>query len=115
MASGSGAPSAMVICPCTTGTLASIAQGGSDNLIERAADVVLKERRQLIIVHREMPLSSIHLSHLQTLAAMGVVVMPASPGFYHQPKTIDDLVDFVVSRILNQLIIDAQLVQRWGD
>ena len=114
VASGSNAPRTMVVCPCSSGTLSAIATGASNNLVERAADVVLKERRQLIIVHREMPLSSIHLAHLQTLAAMGVTVMPASPGFYHQPKTIEDLVDFVVSRILDQLGIDNELVRRWG-
>ena len=114
VASGSAAPKQMVICPCSTGTLSAIAVGASDNLIERAADVVMKERGQLIIVPREMPLSSIHLQNMLTLSQMGVTVMPASPGFYHQPQTIDDLVDFVVARILDHLGIDQSMINRWG-
>ncbi len=115
VASGSNAPRAMVVCPCSSGTLSAIATGASNNLIERAADVMLKERKRLLIVHREMPLSAIHAAHLHTLASMGVTVMPASPGFYHRPQTVADLVDFVVSRILDQLDIDNTLMQRWGD
>ena len=115
VASGSNAPSAMVVCPCSSGTLSAIACGASNNLIERAADVMIKERKKLIVVHREMPLSTIHLEHLLSLSKLGVIVMPASPGFYHQPKTIDDIVDFVVARIMDQLDIENQLMNRWGD
>ncbi|CEA06168.1 aromatic acid decarboxylase [Pseudomonas saudimassiliensis] len=115
VASGSGAPSAMVVCPCSTGTLSAIATGASNNLIERAADVALKERRQLILVPRESPYSTIHLENMLTLSRMGAVILPASPGFYHQPKSIDDLVDFVVARILNQLGIEQALLKRWGE
>ena len=114
VASGSGAPKSMVVCPCSTGTLSAIAQGGSDNLIERAADVVLKERNQLILVVRETPLSSIHLRNMLTLSDMGAVILPASPGFYHKPESIDDLVDFVVARILNQLGVPQVLLPGWG-
>lgn len=115
VASGSGAPSAMVVCPCSTGTLSAIATGASNNLIERAADVALKERRQLILVPRESPYSTIHLENMLSLSRMGAVILPASPGFYHQPQTIDDLVDFVVARILNQLGIEQDLLKRWGE
>ncbi|MBQ1784165.1 MAG: UbiX family flavin prenyltransferase [Gammaproteobacteria bacterium] len=114
VASGSAAPRQMVILPCSTGTLAAVATGMSDNLIERAADVVIKERGQLIVVPREMPLSAIHLEHMLKLAQLGVTVMPAAPGFYHQPQQISDLVDFVVARILDHLGLDQQLVGRWG-
>lgn len=115
VASGSGAPAAMVVCPCSTGTLSAIATGASNNLIERAADVTLKERRQLILVPRESPYSTIHLENMLTLSRMGAVILPASPGFYHQPQSIDDLVDFVVARILNQLGIEQDLLKRWGE
>ena len=114
VASGSAAPHTMIVCPCSTGTLSSIAVGASDNLIERAADVVLKERGQLLLVPREMPLSSIHLENMLKLSQMGATIMPASPGFYHNPETIEDLVDFVVARILDHLGIDQSLVARWG-
>jgi 4-hydroxy-3-polyprenylbenzoate decarboxylase len=114
VASGSGAPKHMVVCPCSTGTLSAIATGASDNLIERAADVVLKERNQLILVVRETPLSSIHLRNMLTLSDMGAVILPASPGFYHQPDSMDDLVDFVVARVLNQLGISQTLLPGWG-
>ena len=114
VASGSGASSKMVICPCSSGALSSIAYGASNNLIERAADVALKERRQLILVSRESPLSEIHLENMLRLTRMGVVVLPASPGFYNQPETIDDLVDFVVARILSQLGIEQTLTPSWG-
>ena len=114
VASGSSAPHAMVVCPCTSGTLSSIANGGSDDLLERAADVVLKEGRKLILVHREMPLSAIHLENMLKLARLGVTIMPANPGFYNQPQSIADLVDFVVARILDHLDIKHSLGPRWG-
>ena len=114
VASGSSAPRAMVVCPCTSGTLSSIAQGGSDDLLERAADVVIKEDRKLILVHREMPLSAIHLDNMLKLARLGVTIMPANPGFYHHPQSIADLVDFVVARILDHLNVEHALGPRWG-
>lgn len=115
VASGSGAPSKMVVCPCSTGSLSAIATGASNNLIERAADVALKERRQLILVPREAPYSEIHLEHMLKLTRMGVVIIPASPGFYNRPTTVEQMVDFVVARILNQLDIEQTLLPRWGD
>jgi 4-hydroxy-3-polyprenylbenzoate decarboxylase len=114
VASGSGVSRAMVVCPCTTGTLAGIAQGTSNNLIERAADVVLKERKRLILVPRETPFSEIHLENMLKLARMGAIILPPNPGFYHQPQTLDDLVDFVVARILDHLDIEHSLIPRWG-
>ncbi len=114
-ASGSNAPSAMVICPCSGGTLSAIAHGASDNLIERAADVMIKEGRKLIVVPREAPVSVVYLENLLTLARLGVVVLPASPGFYHRPKTVADLVDFIVSRLLDHLGVTQTLVARWGN
>lgn len=114
VASGSAAPKQMIICPCSTGTLSSIAVGACDNLIERAADVVIKERGQLILVPREMPYSSLHLQNMLTLSNLGVTIMPASPGFYHNPKTIEDLIDFVVARILDHIDLEQTLVNRWG-
>ena len=114
VASGSAAPKQMVVCPSSTGTLSAIAVGASDNLIERAADVVLKERGQLILVPREMPLSSIHLENMLKLSNLGATIMPASPGFYHNPQSIADLVDFVVARILDHLGLDQSLMARWG-
>jgi len=114
VASGSAAPQQMVICPCSTGTVSSIACGASDNLIERAADVVIKEKGQLILVPRESPLSAIHLENLLKLARLGVTIMPAAPGFYHQPKQISDLVDFMVARILDHLKLPHKLTDRWG-
>ena len=115
VASGSNAPQAMVVCPCSAGTLSAIATGASNNLIERAADVMLKERRQLILVPREMPFSAIHLENMLTLARLGVTIMPAAPGFYHRPQRVEDLVDFVVARILDHLGIEQQLTPRWGE
>ncbi len=115
VASGSSAPRAMVVCPCSTGTLSAIAHGASDNLIERAADVMVKERRQLILVVREMPFSAIHLENMLSLARQGVTIMPASPGFYHRPQQLSDLVDFVVARVLDHLDLPQQLAPRWGD
>ncbi|MBQ0776927.1 MAG: UbiX family flavin prenyltransferase [Pseudomonas sp.] len=115
VASGSGAPSAMVVCPCSTGSLSAIATGASNNLIERAADVALKERRKLILVPREAPYSTVHLENMLKLSQMGAVILPASPGFYHQPASVEDLIDFVVARILNQLDIPQELLARWGE
>lgn len=115
VASGSGAPSKMVVCPCSTGTLSAIATGASNNLIERAADVCLKERRQLILVPREAPYSEIHLEHMLKLTRMGAVVVPASPGFYHHPQQISDLIDFIVARILSQLGYEQSLLKAWGE
>ena len=114
VASGSAAPKQMIICPCSASTLASVAYGMSNNLLERAADVVIKERGQLLLVIRETPFSSIHLENMLKLSQLGVTIMPAAPGFYHQPQTIDDLVDFMVARILDHLNIEQGLVPRWG-
>lgn len=114
VASGSAAPKKMVICPCSTSTLSSVAVGASNTLIERAADVVIKERGQLIMVVREMPLSSIHLQNCLTLSNQGVTIMPAAPGFYHQPKSIDDIINFVVARILDHVGVEQDLMMRWG-
>lgn len=115
VASGSSSPASMVICPASGGTLSSIAHGASNNLIERAADVALKERRQLIVVSREAPYSQIHLENMLKITQMGAVVIPASPGFYHEPKTINDLIDFIVARILDQLNIEQKVLPRWGE
>ncbi len=115
VASGSGAPHKMVVCPCSTGTLSAIATAASNNLIERAADVALKERRQLILVHREAPYHEVHLQHMLTLTRMGALVMPASPGFYHNPESVNDMVDFIVARVLDQLGFDQSLMPRWGE
>jgi 4-hydroxy-3-polyprenylbenzoate decarboxylase len=114
LASGSSAPRAMVVCPCTTGTLAGIAAGTSRNLIERAADVVIKEGRKLVLVPRETPFSAIHLENMLRLARAGVVILPPNPGFYQNPTSLQDLVDFVVARILDQIGIDNDLSPRWG-
>jgi len=114
VASGTNKSSAMVVCPCSAGSLAAIALGTSDNLIERAADVMIKEQRKLIIVPREMPLSPIHLEHMLKLARIGVTMMPANPGFYYKPESVNDLIDFVVARILDQLQIPHTLIPDWG-
>lgn len=114
LASGSAGRGRMVICPCSMGTMAAVAMGLSDNLLERAADVVIKERGQLIVVPRETPLSAIHLENMLRLTRLGVVVLPASPGYYHRPGSVMDLVDFVVGRVLDQLGIGQRLVDRWG-
>jgi len=113
-ASGSAAPKQMVICPCSTGTLAAVATGMSNSLLERAADVVIKERGQLILVPRETPFSSIHLEHMLSLSRLGATIMPAAPGFYHDPKSIQDLVNFMVARILDHLSVEHELTNRWG-
>ncbi len=114
LASGSHPLAALVVCPCTTGTLAAIATGGCDDLIGRAADVVLKERRRLILVVRETPFSEIHLEHMLRLTRMGAVILPANPGFYFRPQRVEDLVDFVVGRVLDHLAIPHDLTPRWG-
>ncbi len=114
IASGSGAPDAMVVCPCTTGTLAKIAMGLSETLIDRAADVVIKEGRQLILMPREMPFSAIHLENMLKLARLGVHIMPPNPGFYHMPTDVQSLIDFVVARVLDQLGIAHDIVPPWG-
>ncbi|MDH5436093.1 MAG: UbiX family flavin prenyltransferase [Gammaproteobacteria bacterium] len=115
VASGSNAPDAMIVCPCTMGTLSAIACGASNNLIERAADVMIKEKRQLIIVPRETPFSTIHLENMLKLANAGVTIMPANPGFYHEPENIADLVDFMVARMLDHLSISQVLVKPWSE
>ena len=115
VASGSHRASHMVICPCTTGTLSAVAHGSSDNLIERAADVMMKECRKLIMVVRETPFSTIHLENMLKLSQVGVTILPANPGFYYQPQTINELVDFIVARILDHIGIEHTLMQRWGD
>ena len=115
VASGSNPTDAMVICPCTMGTLASIATGLADNLIERAADVALKEARKLVLVPRETPLSAIHLENMLKLARAGAIILPPNPGFYHHPQTVQDLVDFVVARVLDHLGVEHQLMPRWGE
>jgi len=114
VASGSNPADSMVICPCTMGTLAAIAAGLNQKLIERAADVMLKENRQLILVPREMPFSTIHLENMLKLARSGAVILPANPGFYHHPQSIQDMIDFVVARILDHLGIKHTLISRWG-
>lgn len=114
VASGSSAPSRMVVCPCSTGSLSAIATGASNNLIERGADVVLKEQGTLIVVPRETPYSLIHIENMRNLTLAGAVIIPASPGFYNKPESIEELVDFVVSRILDKLDIENDLSNRWG-
>jgi len=113
-ASGSNPPDALVVCPCTSGTLAAIAAGTADTLLTRAADVMLKERRNLILVPRETPFSQIHLENMLRLARAGALVLPANPGFYHRPSSVDGVIDFVVARVLDQLGIAHDLLPRWG-
>lgn len=114
-ASGTNPPDAMVVCPCTMGTLASIAAGLSADLLERAADVAIKEGRTLILVPREAPFSVLHLENMLRLARMGAVILPPSPGFYHRPTQLAELVDFVVARVMDQLHLPHGLMPRWGD
>lgn len=115
IASGTGAADAMVVCPCTMGALSAIANGASENLIERAADVMIKEGRKLILVPRETPFSPIHLENMLKLSRIGVVMLAANPGFYHQPATVQQVVDFIVAKILDQLGVEHALMARWGD
>ena len=112
-ASGSVKTLGMVVCPCSMGTVSAIAQGSSRSLVERAADVTLKERRKLILVPRETPMSLIHLRNLVSVTEAGAVVIPAAPGFYHKPQKIDDLVDFLVQRIIDQVGLDIEIARRW--
>jgi len=114
VASGSHKAEHMIVCPCTTGTLSAIAQGASNNLMQRAADVMIKEQRKLMLVVREMPFSAIHLENMLKLAQLGVTIMPANPGFYQNPQGIGDLVDFVVARILDHIGVEHSLLPRWG-
>ena len=114
-ASGSSRTAGMVVCPCSMGTVAAIAHGTSRSLVERAADVTLKERRPLILVPRETPYSIVHLENMLRVSRAGAVVLPASPGYYHRPRSLDDLADFVVARILDQLGIEHGIGRRWGD
>ncbi len=114
LASGSGAPRRMVVCPATMATLSAIANGASENLLERAADVVIKERGDLVIVPRETPFSAIHLENMLKLARLGVSILPANPGFYNRPTKVDELVDFIVARVLDQLGVAHRLSRRWG-
>lgn len=113
-ASGSQQTAGMVICPCSMGTVSAIAQGSSRSLVERAADVTLKERRPLILVPRETPLSLIHLRNLTAVTEAGAIVLPAAPGFYHRPTRVEELVDFIVQRVLDHLGLDIQIAKRWG-
>lgn len=115
VASGSNGVDQMVICPCSMGTLASISYGISDNLIERAADVVLKEKGRLIISPRESPLSSIHLENMLKLSQMGALIIPLMPGFYHQPQSVEEIVSFMVMRLLKALGIKSDKLKKWGD
>ena len=112
-ASGSQRTAGMVLCPCSMGTVSAIAHGSSRSLIERAADVTLKERRKLVVVPRETPLSLIHLRNLVQISEAGAVVIPAAPGFYHRPTRIEELVDFIVQRVLDQLDLDLTIAKRW--
>jgi 4-hydroxy-3-polyprenylbenzoate decarboxylase len=114
-ASGSAKTAGMVICPCSMGTLSAIALGTSRSLVERAADVALKERRKLILVPRETPLSLVHARNIVSVTEAGAIVMPAAPGFYHRPKQISELVDFMVQRILDHLGVEAEIAPRWGE
>lgn len=115
IASGASSVDAMVVCPCSMGSLSSITVGASSNLLERAADVIMKERKQLILVPRETPFSDIHLENMLKLSRMGVVIMAANPGFYNKPQSVDELIDFLVARILDHLGIEQKLQPKWGE
>jgi flavin prenyltransferase len=115
IASGSSAPDAMIVVPCSMGTLSRISSGNSGNLLERSADVMLKEGRPLVLVPRETPLNAIHLEHMLKLARLGVKIVPAMPGFYQRPETLDDLVDFVVGKVLDSVGVEHALFRRWGN
>ncbi|QWV93025.1 UbiX family flavin prenyltransferase [Geomonas oryzisoli] len=114
IASGSSAPDAMLVVPCSMGTLSRISCGNAGNLLERAADVMLKEARPLVLVPRETPLNAIHLEHMLKLSRLGVRIVPAMPGFYHQPQSMEDLVDFVVGKVLDSVQVEHTLFRRWG-
>ncbi|WP_224984287.1 UbiX family flavin prenyltransferase [Geomonas agri] len=114
IASGSSAPDAMLVVPCSMGTLSRISCGNAGNLLERAADVMLKEARTLVLVPRETPLNAIHLEHMLKLSRLGVRMVPAMPGFYHQPQSMEDLVDFVVGKVLDSVQVEHSLFRRWG-
>ena len=113
-ASGSTRNAGMVICPCSMGTLSAVSVGASRSLVERAADVMLKERRPLVLVPRETPLSAIHLQNMLRLSRAGAVILPAAPGFYNRPQSVQDLVDFIVARVLDQFGVEHALARRWG-
>jgi 4-hydroxy-3-polyprenylbenzoate decarboxylase len=115
VASGSNDVDAMVVCPCSMGALSAIAQGSSNNLLERAADVMLKERKKLVLVPRETPYSNLHLDNMLKLSRMNAVILDANPGFYNKPESVDDIVDFVVAKILDQLAVEQHLQPRWGE
>ena len=115
IASGSSAPDAMIVAPCSMGTLSRISSGNSGNLLERSADVMLKEGRPLVLVPRETPLNAIHLEHMLKLTRLGVKIVPAMPGFYQNPETLDDLVDFVVGKVLDSVGVEHALFRRWGN
>ncbi|MEY3202670.1 MAG: hypothetical protein RIR70_2220 [Pseudomonadota bacterium] len=115
LASGSNPPDAMVVCPCSMGTLAAIAAGLAQNLIERAADVVLKEQKKLVLVPRETPFSALHLENMLKLSRAGAVILPANPGFYHRPQSVQEIVDFIVARVLDQIGVTHSLMSRWGE
>jgi len=115
LASGSHQIETMIICPCTMGTLSAVACGSSDNLINRAADVMIKENRRLIIVPRESPFSAIHLENMLKLSRLGVCILPPSPGFYFKPTELSEVIDFVVAKLLDQAKIEHDLIRRWGE
>jgi 4-hydroxy-3-polyprenylbenzoate decarboxylase len=114
IASGSSAPDAMLVVPCSMGTLSRVSGGNAGNLLERAADVMLKEARPLVLVPRETPLNAIHLEHMLKLSRLGVRILPAMPGFYHEPQSMEDLVDFVVGKVLDSVQVEHSLFRRWG-
>jgi len=115
IASGSSAPDAVVVCPCSMGTLGRLAAGLSDNLLERVADVALKERKQLLLVPRETPFNQLHLENMLRLSQAGAQILPAMPGFYQKPQSVAEMVDFVIGKVLDQLGVEHRLFQRWGN